>query len=183
MCNRAQEDIERVKSHWINKNKHKVHTPLCLWMAIYNTENWSSPVRTTWYMESQAQPQVQHRECPKEARWWFLLGYWGRSSVPAYTASSSTASRPLTTPSSEFLLRSTAGCFVSISAYSQNLALNGTEGEMCRRCWFSLTALNPARSLAYLVQHLEENGASMRTYMVKTWSWTATWQQQKTQQK
>lgn len=106
---------------------------------------------------------MQHRECPKQARWWFHLGYWGRSDVPAYTARRSAALRLLTTPSSRFLLRSTAGRFVSISAHSPNLALNGAEGEMCWHRWFSLRALNPARSLEYLVQHLEENGASIRT--------------------
>lgn len=140
---------------------------LSLWMAIYNTANRNSHLRTTRYLESQAQPQVQHRECPKEARWWFHLGYWGRSGVPAHTASSSTASRLLTMTLSQFLLMSTAGRFVCVSAHSPKLSLNGEEGDMCRHHWFSLTALNPARSSEYLIQHLKENGASMRTMWLR----------------
>lgn len=75
MCNRAQEDTERLRSHWINKNKHKVQTSLGLWMAISNPANWSSHERTTWDLGNWVRPPVQHRECPEQGRWWFHLSF------------------------------------------------------------------------------------------------------------
>lgn len=135
-------------------------------MAIYNCK-LKQPCKNHLILGKSGTAPSATQECPKETSWWFHLGYWGRSGVPAHTASSSGALRLLTTTSSQFLLMSTAGHFVCISAHSPNLALKGAEGEMCWHRWFSRTALNPARSLEYLVQHLKENGASMRTMWLK----------------
>lgn len=73
VCNWAQEDTVRLRSNWINKNKHKVQTSLGLWMAISNPANWSSHERTTWDLGSWIRPPVQ--QCPEQGRWWFHLSF------------------------------------------------------------------------------------------------------------